>query len=221
VAQGEQSFYVVSHLIYALSGNSRICTAEFEESLPWIFDYVRSAYQHLIKPARARAQEMAATAATADDVAASGGGEANSCGVYVDGDAIAEVVDVLRGHGERGEADQAIICEATDWLLDNQQANGTWPAWWTINCEGDKADGEIDEYEKIHSTWVSVQAIVRRHVHTGATRGVDGARGDTAGDGYAVNLTDNEEMEQQRWKEYTHRVIVLSRLAEAEAGLLL
>ena len=44
-----------------------------------------------------------------------------------------------------------MVCELSVFLLDNQNKNGSFPAWF----RGGK--DELDTYDQIHSTWVCTQ----------------------------------------------------------------
>jgi len=47
-----------------------------------------------------------------------------------------------------------MVCELSVFLLDNQNENGSFPCWF----RGGK--DELDNYDKIHSTWVCTQVCI-------------------------------------------------------------
>jgi hypothetical protein len=69
---------------------------------------------------------------------------------FVDIDGVGEILDNLRGAG-LGDASDPMVCELSVWLLDNQNDNGSFPCWF----RGGKED--LDNYDRIHSTWVCTQ----------------------------------------------------------------
>ena len=74
--------------------------------------------------------------------------------VYVDVDAIAECVDVLRSCG-RAETNDPALCEGVVWLLDHQLPSGAWKA--EIWSEG--APEPNDFYSQVHPTWTATHAL--------------------------------------------------------------
>lgn len=79
--------------------------------------------------------------------------------MYVDVDGVGEVVDCLRGLGLT-EASDAMVCDGTVWLLEQQQRQGNWP----VSFAGDDAEVKLKErkpYDAIHSTWVCTQVKKR------------------------------------------------------------
>jgi hypothetical protein len=157
-----------------------------------LFDYILSALDHSVRQVRLRDTQLAAVAAAGKtSLAAAGAAKAQQVPgaegldldglVYVDLDGVAEAVDVLRGlqseEGRaaknsapaeaRGQGAQALLEEATDWLIRQQMPSGEWPQIWhpddPLYTKGMFETAEADSvYNRLHPVWTCTYALCDR-----------------------------------------------------------
>merc|ERR1712216_181496 len=99
---------------------------------PWLYRYIRRVLAFWLKTAKLK--------------------ETKDESIYVDVDAIAEAVDVLRGAGLTDMGDP-LLCEGTVWLLNHQMKDGSRPVWFMGQ------NGSKELYDRLHPAWVSAQAL--------------------------------------------------------------
>ena len=162
------SFYLATHIIYALGAYSAIKTAE--RDCPWVYRYLRVSMRHWMKEGWRRAAQENANAAllkAAAEAAERGDGEQGGGSnrqqprlddewIYVDIDGVSEIVDTFRGCGLTSASDR-MVCQGSLYLLGTQKKDGSWPYW---SAAGDaNADKQRSSYDVLHPTWVAVQAL--------------------------------------------------------------
>jgi len=138
------SFYVATHIVFAISAYSAIKTNP--KDVPWLFDYNRRACSYWVHQSWHRFS----------------GKHPNR---LVDIDGLSEAVDVMRGCGLTDGGDP-LLCSATLSLLALQQQDGSWPYWMlSKNRGGLDADAPKDAgfYSRLHPTWVAVQSLRDRN----------------------------------------------------------
>lgn len=138
------SFYMATHVVFAISAYSAIKTNP--KDVPWLFDYCRRSALYWVKQAWMR----------------SSGRQSDR---LVDIDGLAEVVDVMRGCGQTDGGD-TLLCSATLVLLELQRPDGSWPYWILSQEGGDLVAVEPAEcsfYNKVHPTWTAVQSLRDRN----------------------------------------------------------
>ena len=138
------SFFLATHICYALSAYCATKTSERE--VKWLWRYLRKSLKYWMGEARLRDKEHR-VAEEERKVAQYR---------YVDIDGVAEVVDVLRGCGLTPAGD-TMLCEATVWLLKTQEKSGSWPLWFDHGTGKD--DKDTTPYDFLHPTWVATQAL--------------------------------------------------------------
>lgn len=139
--QYQDSFYLATHIVYAISAYSGIKT--HEKDVPWLYRYVRRSLVYWMRQARAKLTDPE---------------------VYVDVDGVGEIADCLRGLG-LSETTDRMVCTSTVWILQMQRADGSWPVWFNSSEASDKHD----HYDKIHPTWVCTQALRDRDFKVNAS----------------------------------------------------
>eukprot|EP00656_Telonema_subtile_P053730 TRINITY_DN7848_c0_g2_i2.p1 TRINITY_DN7848_c0_g2~~TRINITY_DN7848_c0_g2_i2.p1 ORF type:complete len:326 (+),score=72.20 TRINITY_DN7848_c0_g2_i2:154-1131(+) len=127
------SFYLATHIVYALSAYSSIKTNERE--VPWLYKYCRKGLRYWMslhrKNQKSKSEEH-----------------------FIDVDGAAEAVDVLRGAGV-SEATDPLMTQGTLYLLQVQKKDGSWPA----RFHDEESSKRSSFYDKIHPTWVATQAL--------------------------------------------------------------
>mmetsp|Transcript_41570 Transcript_41570/g.114514 ORF Transcript_41570/g.114514 Transcript_41570/m.114514 type:complete len:533 (+) Transcript_41570:57-1655(+) len=141
------SFYLATHVVFAISAYSAIKTNP--KDVPWLFEYNRRAALYWVKQAWMRLS----------------GRQSDR---LVDIDGLAEAVDVMRGCGQTDGGDP-LLCSATLVLLELQRPDGSWP-YWILSQEPSKAEKLVTEepsepafYSRIHPTWTAVQSLRDRN----------------------------------------------------------
>ena len=170
------SFYLATHIVYALGAYQAIKTAEVD--CPWLFKYLRVSMRYWMKESWKHFKvEKRKKARTVIKAASITSGENNNDNiddknddnsdddddkddkddfVFVDIDGVSEVVDVLRGCGLTDASDR-LVCEGSKFLMATQLKAGNWPYW---NAEDGKSSKKTaDSYDFLHPTWVAVQAL--------------------------------------------------------------
>jgi hypothetical protein len=183
-----ESFYLATHMTYWISGYTSNSAAD----APWLFDYIAGALEYSCGQARVRDQqvarvaavEMTGSAAAVEAAKAQPVPEADGLDlegfVYVDLDGVAEACDCLRGlqprtGGDRGEENseqdssrtQALLEEATEWIMRQQMPSGEWPQIWhpddPLYRKGMFDTAEADEvYNRLHPVWTCTYALCDR-----------------------------------------------------------
>jgi hypothetical protein len=138
------SFYLVTHIAFAISAYSAIKTNP--KDAPWLFDYNRRSCTYWVQQAWRRLS----------------GKQADR---LVDIDGLSEAVDVMRGCGLTDGGDP-LLCSATVALLELQRSDGSWP-FWTLDDNQlglvAEAPKEASFYSRLHPTWVAVQSLRDRN----------------------------------------------------------
>merc|ERR1712070_142628 len=101
------SFYLVTHIAFAISAYSAIKTSP--KDAPWLFDYNRRSCLYWTRRAWMRLS----------------GKQPDG---FVDIDGLSEAVDVMRGCGLTDGGD-TLLCSSVLALLAMQKPNGSWPYW--------------------------------------------------------------------------------------------
>ena len=123
----QDSFYLATHIVYALSAYSGIKTRE--KDVPWLYRYIRRSLVYWMKQAKKKLHDQSVIYMHARTHT-----HAHTCThththmhthtqVYVDVDGVGEILDTLRGTG-LSEATDKMVCHATVWMLDNQLPDG-------------------------------------------------------------------------------------------------
>jgi hypothetical protein len=139
------SFYLVTHIAFAISAYSAIKTST--KDAPWLYDYNRRACKYWVKMADQRISGRHSDR-------------------LVDIDGLAEAMDVMRCCGLTDGGDR-LLCSAALALLALQRPDGSWP----FLCLADDNQGclvaqepkESSFYNLVHPTWVAVQSLRDRH----------------------------------------------------------
>lgn len=143
----QESFYLATHVTYCLSGY----TSNTRSDAPWLFDYIENSLVYWMGEAKKR------------DAGQRGGAEDGL--VFVDLDAIAEAVDVLRGL-QLDDDNSSLVRECTDWLLSKQCADGSWPQIWhpddPLRTRPEHARKSEAAYDQLHPVWVGTYALCDR-----------------------------------------------------------
>merc|ERR1719272_1822607 len=101
------SFYLATHIVFAISAYSAIKTNP--KDVPWLFDYNRRSCAYWVQQSWRRFS----------------GKQADR---LIDIDGLSEAVDVMRGCGLTDGGDP-LLCSATLALLALQKPDGSWPYW--------------------------------------------------------------------------------------------
>lgn len=164
------SFYLATHIVYALGAYQAIKTAEAD--CPWLFKYLRVSMRYWMKESwkhfkverrnKARAALIASEENNNDNVDSNSNNNnivdhnEDDDFVFVDIDGVSEVVDVLRGCGLTDASDR-LVCEGSKFLMATQLRAGNWPYW--NASDGKSSKKTADSYDFLHPTWVAVQAL--------------------------------------------------------------
>jgi len=140
------SFYLATHIVFAISAYSAIKTNP--KDVPWLFDYVRRSCAYWVQQSWRRLS----------------GKQPDR---LIDIDGLSEAVDVLRGCGLTDGGDP-LLFSATISLLALQRNDGSWP-FWQLSKAGSEPDLIAEEpkeasfYSRLHPTWVAVQSLRDRN----------------------------------------------------------
>jgi len=138
------SFYLATHIVFAISAYSAIKTNP--KDVPWLFDYNRRSCTYWVQQSWCRFS----------------GKQADR---LVDIDGLSEAVDVMRGCGLTDGGDP-LLCSATITLLALQRSDGSWPFWQLSKSQDGlvaEAPKEASFYNRVHPTWVAVQSLRDRN----------------------------------------------------------
>jgi hypothetical protein len=121
----------------------------------WVDEYIDACARYWSKATMESAERNTSgegeggVGATADSLVADVDEE-----IYLDGDAVAEIVDILRWQGQEAATDVRVV-EGTVWLLATQDGNGSWPTWW-----GAHMVNEPTQYDMIDTNRTAVLALL-------------------------------------------------------------
>lgn len=133
----QNSYYLATHLACVLTGWGTVIDESNEVDCPWLYRYIGESLAWWLDQAKRQTEGKQA---------------------HVDLDAVAEGIDALKGL-ELTECSAPAVCQATVWLLDAQNPDGSWPARW--HPEDAKCFyGAI--YDALHPAWVAAYALCDR-----------------------------------------------------------